>query len=249
MFEGKLKILNGEIPRTLLGTSPFIAAAQFGHRARLYQIDLYNNPENIFKIIKKSYEMGITGIQVIPYTPVIEALKKALNAGYDMDIIGTVRPEKELEDIQLLSNLNATSMILHADISDKKDWNFIGEKLRLIKDEDAVPGIATHMPYSTTKRLVGSPIQEMFDVYMVPVNKLGYLMDTEIYGYDERTHLNQLINSLDKTIIVKKVLAAGILKPQEAFDYLKTVEFADIVTIGIASEAEAEETFSLLNSQ
>ena len=53
MFEGKLKILNREIPRTLLGTSPFIAAAQFGHRARLYQIDQYNNPENIFKIIKK----------------------------------------------------------------------------------------------------------------------------------------------------------------------------------------------------
>ena len=249
MFEGNLKILNREIPRTLLGTSQFIAAAQFGHRARLYQIDLYNNPENIFKIIKKSYEMGITGIQVIPYTPVIEALKKALNAGYDMDIIGTVRPEKELEDIQLLSNLNATSMILHADITDKKDWNFIGEKLQLIKDGDAVPGLATHMPYLTTKRLFGSPVQEMFDVYMVPVNKLGYLMDSELYGSDERAHLNQLIKSLDKTVIVKKVLAAGILKPQEAFDYLKTVEFADIVTIGIASEEEAQETFSLLGSQ
>ena len=249
MFEGKLKILNREIPRTLLGTSPFIAAAQFGHRARLYQIDLYNNPENIFKIIKKSYEMGITGIQVIPYTPVIEALKKALNAGYDMDIIGTVRPEKELEDIQLLSNLNATSMILHADITDKKDWNFIGEKLQLIKDGDAVPGLATHMPYSTTKRLVVSPVKELFNVYMVPVNKLGYLMDSELYGSDERAHLNQLIKSLDKTVIVKKVLAAGILKPQEAFDYLKTVEFADIVTIGIASEEEAQETFSLLGSQ
>ena len=249
MFEGKLKISNGELPRKLLGTSPFIAAAQFGHRARLYQLDLYNNPENIFKIIKKSYEMGISGIQVIPYPPVIEALKEALNAGYDMDIIGTVRPEKELEDIQLLSNLNATSMILHADITDKKDWNFIGEKLRLIKDEDAVPGLATHMPYSTTERLAGSPVKEMFDIYMVPVNKLGYLMDTEIFGSDERTHLNQLIKNLDKTVIVKKVLAAGILKPQEAFDYLKTVEFADIVTIGIASETEAQETFSLLDSQ
>jgi hypothetical protein len=249
MFEGKLNIFNREIPRTLLGTSPFIAAAQFGHRARLYQIDLYNNPENIFKIIKKSYEMGITGIQVIPYPPVIEALKEALNAGYDMDIIGTVRPEKELEDIQLLSNLNATSMILHADITDKKDWNFIGEKLQFIKDEDAVPGLATHMPYSTTKRLVVSPVKELFNVYMVPVNKLGYLMDTEIYGSDERTHLNQLIKSMDKTVIVKKVLAAGILKPQEAFNYLKTVEFADIITIGIASEAEAQETFNLLSSQ
>ena len=249
MFEGKLKILDREVPRTLLGTSPFIAAAQFGHRARLYQIDLYNNPENIFKIIKKSCEMGITGIQVIPYPPVIEALKKALNVGCNMDIIGTVRPDKEFEDIQLLSNLNAASMILHADITDKKDWNFIGEKLQLIKDEGAVPGLATHTPYYTSTHLVGSPVQEMFDLYMVPVNKLGYLMDTEIYGSDERTHLNQLIKSLDKTVIVKKVLAAGILKPQEAFDYLKTVQFADIVTIGIASEAEAQETFNLLGSQ
>jgi hypothetical protein len=249
MFEGKLKVLNREIPRTLLGTSPFIAAAQFGHRARLYQLDLYNNPENIFKIIRKSYEMGITGIQVIPYPPVIEAINEASNVGYEMDIIGTVRPERELEDIELLSNLNATSMILHADIADKKDWNFIGEKLQIIKDGNAVPGIATHMPYLTTKRLVGSPVQEIFDIYMVPVNKLGYFMDSDIYGSDERTHLNQLIKSLDKTVIVKKVLAAGILQPQEAFDYLKTVEFADIVALGIASEAEAQETFSLLASQ
>ena len=35
---------------------------------------------------------------------------------------------------------------------------------------------------------------------------------------------------------------------QEAFNYLKTVDFADIVTIGIASEDEAQETFSLLES-
>jgi hypothetical protein len=249
MFEGKLKVLNREIPRTLLGTSPFIAAPQFGHRARLYQLDLYNNPENIFKIIKKSYEMGITGIQVIPYPPVIAALKEALNAGYEMDIIGTVRPERELEDIKLLSDLNAISMILHADITDKKDWNFIGKKLQIIKEENAIPGLATHMPYSTTTRLFGSPIQDMFDIYMVPVNKLGYLMDSDIYGSEERTHLNQIIEKLDKTIIVKKVLAAGILQPQEAFDYLKTVEFADVVALGIASEAEAEETFSLLSSQ
>ncbi len=249
MFEGKLKVLNREIPRTLLGTSPFIAAPQFGHRARLYQLDLYNKPENILKIIKKSYEMSITGIQVIPYPPVIEALKQALKAGYDMDVVGTVRPERELEDIKLLSDLNAVSMLLHADITDKRDWNFIGDKLQTIRDEDAIPGLATHMPYTTTKSLVGSAVQEMFDIYMVPVNKLGYLMDSEIYGSDERTHLNQIIKNLDKKVIVNKVLAAGILKPQEAFDYLKTVEFADIVALGIASEAEAQETFNLLNSQ
>jgi hypothetical protein len=34
------------------GSSPFVAAPQFGHRARLYQLDLYNNPENILEIIQ-----------------------------------------------------------------------------------------------------------------------------------------------------------------------------------------------------
>ncbi len=52
-----------------------------------------------------------------------------------------------------------------------------------------------------------------------------------------------------KLVIAKKVLAAGVLKPQEAFDFLKTVEFADSVALGIASVDEANETFNLLASQ
>ncbi len=249
MFSGKIKVSEREIPRTLLGTSPFIAAAQFGHRTRLYQLDLYNNPENILKIIKKSYEMGVTGIQVIPYPPVVEALEWTLEAGIDMEVIGTVRPGNENEDIKLLTDLGASSMLLHAIITDRKDWNFIGEKLQAIKDEGAVPGLVTHMPFSCTSSLMESPLLDLFDLYMVPVNKLGYLMDCDTYGSEERTKLNELIKGLDKTVIAKKVLAAGILKPEEAFDYLKTVEFADIVALGIASEDEAQETFSLLASQ
>jgi len=42
MFEGTIKIRDREIPRTLLGTSSFTGAAHFGHRSRLYQLDLYD---------------------------------------------------------------------------------------------------------------------------------------------------------------------------------------------------------------
>jgi hypothetical protein len=248
MFEGKVKVSDREIPRTLLGTSPFIAAAQFGHRARLYQLDLYNNPDNILSIIKKSYEMGVTGIQVIPYPPVVEALQNALDTGINMEVVGTVRPGKEDDDIKILSNLKASSMLLHADTTDGKDWNIIGEKLQAIKDEGTVPGLVTHMPFQSTASLLESPVLDLFDLYMVPVNKLGYLMDCDTYGSEERSRLNEMIIKLDKTVIVKKVLAAGILKPAEAFDYLKTVKFADIVALGIASEDEANETFGLLTS-
>ncbi|KUK71841.1 MAG: Uncharacterized protein XD90_2108, partial [Methanobacterium sp. 42_16] len=34
--------------------------------------------------------------------------------------------------------------------------------------------------------------------------------------------------------------------PGKAFDYLKTVDYVDMVALGIASEREAEETFSNL---
>jgi len=249
MFEGKIKVLNKEIPRTLLGTSPFVAAPQFGHRARLYQIDLYNNPDNIFKIIKKSFEMGITGIQVIPYPPVIEALQLAHDVGISMDIIGTIRPEKEDEDFETFSDLNAISMLIHGVTTDAGDWDFIESNLLRIKDEGVIPGLVTHMPFQTTASLLKSPLLDLFDIYSVPVNKLGYLMDCDMYGVDERSKLNGLLNEMNKIVIAKKVLAAGVLKPKEAFDYLKTVNFPDIVALGIASEAEAEETFKLLASQ
>ena len=248
MYEGKIKVDNKEIPRTLLGTSPFVAAPQFGHRARLYQIDLYNNPENIFKIIKKSFEIGITGIQVIPYPPVIEALNLAVEAGISMDVIGTVRPEKENEDIKIFSDLNAVSMMIHGVTTDAGNWDFIESNLLKIKDEGAIPGLVTHMPFQTTKNLLKSPLLDLFDIYSIPINKLGYIMDCDTFGESERSELENMLLELDKIVIVKKVLAAGVLKPDEAFNYLKTVDFADIVALGIASETEAEETFKLLAS-
>ncbi|MBI4814044.1 MAG: hypothetical protein HY802_07130, partial [Methanobacterium sp.] len=70
MLEGYLEIDGKQIPRTLLGTSPFIGAAHFGHRARLYLLDLYRNPEVMARVMARSYQMGVRGIQLIPHPPV-----------------------------------------------------------------------------------------------------------------------------------------------------------------------------------
>jgi hypothetical protein len=246
MFEGNIEILGRFIPRILLGTSPFIAATHFGHRARLYQLDLYNQPENILKIIKKAYDLGIHGIQLIPYPPVVDAVKWAIDEGCTLNIVGTVRPDKEKEDIKLLSELGANAMLLHAVITDGCNWDDISHYLKIIKMENSVPGLVTHTPFITTRKLLNSPILDLFDVYMVPLNKIGYLMDKDVFMDKERAELRDLIKSLDKTVIANKTLAAGVLNPKDAFDYLKTVDFVDLMTVGIASETEAVETFSLL---
>jgi hypothetical protein len=246
MFEGNIKIKDAEIPRKLLGTSPFIGAAQFGHRARLYQLDLYNQPENITKIIKKSYELGITGIQLVPYEPVVKALEWAIKEGCELNIVGTVRPQCENEDIDLLNELEASSMLIHGALTDQLDYDFLAKKLEDINQTGAISGLVTHRPFNTTKNLIESSILNLFDIYMVPVNKTGYLMDTDVFMDKERAELRDLIKNIDKKIIAKKIMAAGILTPNDAFDYLKTLDYVDLMTVGIASEAEAEETFNLL---
>lgn len=245
MFEGYLELNKNSLPRTLLGTSPFIGAAQFGHRARLYQLDLYSNPQNMLGIIRTSYEMGVRGIQLLPYPPVIQALEMAREEGMKIDVIGTVRPDQEKEDIKLLASLDAKAMLLHAMITDQGDWEFIAQNLDLIKEAKSTPGLVTHRPFHTTSKLLESPVKDLFDLYMIPVNRLGYLMDCEQNLEEERSQLRKMVIELEKTIIGKKLLAAGIMTPHDASEYLKTLDYVDMVALGIASEKEAQETFGI----
>ncbi|UTB33572.1 MAG: hypothetical protein NKF70_04875 [Methanobacterium sp. ERen5] len=214
----------------------------------MYQLDLYNNPKNIAEIIRKSYDMGVKGIQVMPEPPVIEAIGLARDNGIKMDIVGTMMPETEAEDIELFSDLGAVSVMIHGTITDSENWDAVEEKLLKIKEIGAVPGLVTHTPFKTTSSLLESNILDLFDIYSVPVNKLGYLMDCDVYDTEVRANLDNMIEKLNKTILVRNVLAAGVLKPEDAFSYLKTVSFADVVALGIASVDEAQETFSLLRS-
>lgn len=75
MLEGFIEINGQKLPRTLLGTSPFIGAPQFGHRARLYILDLYRKPEAMASIIAKSYQLGVRGIQLLPYPQWLKPFK------------------------------------------------------------------------------------------------------------------------------------------------------------------------------
>ncbi|BDZ66682.1 hypothetical protein [Methanobacterium ferruginis] len=249
MLEGYLELNSQKMPRTLLGTSPFIGAAQFGHRARLYLLDLYRNPEAIAQIIARSYQMGVRGIQLIPHAPVVEALQIAREEGFPLDIIATIRPESEKEDMDLLSDLDASAMLVDPEITDQRDWNLLGEKLDAINDTGSVPGLITQYPFQTSRELLDSSVLDDFKLYMVPLNRLGYLMDSDTYGPDERAYFREIIGKLDKTIIAMHVLAAGIMTPDDAFDYLKTQDFVDMVALGIASEKEAEETFLKLSQR
>ena len=62
---------------------------------------------------------------------------------------------------------------------------------------------------------------------MIPVNKYGYIMDCESFLKEDQKKLTNLLKKLNKKIIVQKALAVGILKPEEAFEFLKQLKLLD----------------------
>ena len=59
IFNEKLKFKDKEISKTILGTATFTGETYFGHRSRLYELDLENEQENIAKIIRLEYELSL----------------------------------------------------------------------------------------------------------------------------------------------------------------------------------------------
>ncbi|MCL2115800.1 MAG: hypothetical protein FWH29_06230 [Methanobrevibacter sp.] len=245
----------------ILGSAPFTGESYFGHRSRLYQLDLSRNPENIAKIIKKANDFGVNAINLINNSFLIEGFEKSQVE--DLEVIATIGktdidyvfPDYEKakkanwkEDIATLSKFKPPIMLVDEFITDSYDFKLLEEILNEIKDYGVLSGLITSFPFKTTKKLIDSPILDLFDFYMIPINKLGYMMDSESFMDDERKELATLLKELDKKVIVNKILACGIQQPKEAFNFLKTLDYVDMVAIGIASEEEAEIDFELLNS-
>ena len=266
IFNENLEFKGKSIPRVVLGNAPFLADAYFGHRTRLYNLDLLRNPSNVSKIIEKSYECGVKSINLANKESLLKAFDMASRNGVEMKAVSTIgktemdyvipnydearREATWKEDIENLAQFDNSLMLVDEFLVDAYDWDFITEILDAINDAGIPSGIITSFPFKTSLEIIDSPILEdknLFDFYMVPVNKLGYMMDVPHFRSDKQEELKMLLGKIDKKIIINKILAVGIQRPEEAFNFLNTLDFADMVSVGIASQREAEETFSILN--
>ena len=232
-----------------MGNAPFLADSYFGHRTRLYNLDLLRNPNNVSKIIEKSYECGVRSINLANFGSVCTLGKTDMN--YVMPNYKQAREEATIdEDIEKLSQYDNAVMLIDEFLVDDYDWDFLMGILDKINDTGISAGLITSFPFKTSQKLLESPLVEdkgLFDYYMIPVNKVAYMMDCPQFLDDEKDQLALMLKELDKKVIINKILAVGIQRPQEAFEFLKTLDYADMVAIGIASEHEAEETFGILN--
>ena len=204
----QLQVGKARIPRILLGTSPFTGAGQFGSRAQFYYEHFYKKPKNIVKIILKAVDLGVTGVQALPFRPIFGALKaveRELKEG--LTIVGTIGPDNPLSNIRDFQSLNTVAMLLHGEITDRRDSRKISELLNRVHAGGRLAGLVTHEPLSTLNWLQKADMD--VDLLMLPFNRLGMFMDAD------PVRVAEAIKRVGKPVIGKKVLAAGYISPQD----------------------------------
>lgn len=261
MFFEDLEFKGRSIPKTILGYGPFMAEPYFGHRSRLYLDDLYENPQNISNVIVESYNQGIRAINLVNDDNLLEAYDIAVSEGCEMKVVATIgksdvdylNPNYEVakeadwdEDIELFSQYDCPLMLVDEFITDAYDWALTSKILNRINDAGALSGIVSAFPSKTSDLLPDNLDMDLFDFYMIPYNSLSYMMDISAFNASQRQEFIDKIVGLNKKIIATRILAAGVLKPKEAFTFYKNVDFVDSICMGIASVSEAREDFTLL---
>ena len=262
MFLEDFEYKDKTIPQAILGYGPFIAELYFGHRSRLYLDDLYNNPRNISDVIIESYNQGVRAINLVNDDNLLKAYNLAVSEGCEMKVIATVgksdvdylNPNYEVakeadwdEDIDLFSQYDCPLMLVDEFITDAYDWALTSKILNRIKDAGSLSGLVTAFPSKTSDLLQDNLDMDLFDFYMIPYNSLSYMMDISAFNASQRQEFIEKVVNLNKKIIATRILAAGVLKPQEAFTFYKNVDFVDAICMGVASADEAVEDFTLLS--
>ena len=228
------------LPRVLLGTSPFIGAGQFGSRSYAYWAAFYNRPERVAEVIVAAVELGVRGVQPLPYPFLAEAVRRAQAlTGQELVLAATIGPEDPLADLAVFDGLDVRAALLHGALTDRAEGSQLAAIMDEVRDRGLLAGLVSHRPMRLLRRLSSGELPRP-DLLLLPFNAMGYLMDAPA------PELARAIRSLGVPVVGKKVLAAGRLRPEEAFRFALDFRVLEGVAVGVVSRAEAEETFTSL---
>lgn len=223
-----------ECPTVLLGSSPFIGAAQFGARALVYRARFLFRPENMVKLIRYCVDLGVNAVQAVGYPEVLEAVQEVMRESRtEIFILGTVGLGNIEREMDLMLGAGAKGIVVHGSLADgRAEW--VRRCLARLRDEGVITGVATHKPGLTIPLV--EYMQEV-QVILAPVNRLGRYMEPSF-----ESSLKSIEGS-SKRIIAIKPLAGGRLSPEEGLEYLAGK--VDGIAVGISSLEEAGETFEV----
>jgi glycerol-3-phosphate responsive antiterminator len=247
----KIKIGKKEYSKIIAGTNAFYGHSHFSV-ARDSEYKKRFSDDYIKNLLKLCITKGVNSIETCAnerILSIINGIKKESN----INLIGTTRIDEtslmKSHQIKLryLINNDADICIIHSQFVDRLSSPNEIKGLQSMVDEihaaGLLAGISTHK--NSTIELCEKKYD--IDVYLYPANMLGFVYP----GYDGNETVKErldLINNTEKQFIIMKPLAAGRIPPKEGLKFvLDNIKCNDIITLGLGSLEEAEESLDLVN--
>lgn len=232
--------------KLILGHNPLLGHSYLSNARSKEYAERFSTYEPIRDIIVAALGMGVRSIMVSPGNEQCDRVAQAVEAameqtGIEMQNLVIVGPNIP-EQMDFLKRVNCQVCLVHGQTTDsmfwRSEWTFkpeFAELLAQIRAAGFVPGMSSHNGGETV------PLAEKFDVQVIntPINKIGWRMCPCV------EQVLDVVRKSSRKIIGMKPLAMGRIAPQEGIDFALTVPGVDGVCAGIATPAEAEETFGI----
>ncbi len=199
----------------------------------------------IAKYIKQANEKGIVNIvrDSLKETSFAGKLNMFMRGGMGLLTRDVKTMLKLLVDFEVapFAILNLKAIFLHDALTDLAlGWD-MPDVLELFADHvekkyNAIPAFCTKNLPRLMKLFERTHIKN--PLIMASINKLGYQVNPSREAFEEA------LKKYDLQLLAMSTLAAGYLKPQEAYEYLFSLPRVDSVVVGLSSTNHAVETFS-----
>ena len=232
--------------KLILGHNPLLGYSYLSNARSKEYAERFSRYEPIRDIIIAAMGMGVRSTMISTGHPSCDMIAQAIeeaqeHTGVQMSNLVIVTPDVA-DHFDYLRRVQCQVCLVHGQRTDsffnRAEGTFqpgFAELLATIRSRGFVPGMSSHNGGETV------PVAEKFDVAVIntPINKIAWRM----CPCEEQ--VLQVVRNSTKQIIAMKPLAMGRVAPQYGMDYIASVAGVNGVVVGIATPAEAEETFGL----
>ena len=249
----KVSIGNTQFSKVVCGTNAFYGRSHFS-KARDTEYSTRCEDEYIKRILIKCMDFGVNAVETSANER-IQQIITDLRAQHQtpLYLIGNTRIDKtsemksNQEKFKFLIENRSDICVIHSQFVDRprKTEEIKGLKRLIQKIHEAglIAGISTHR--NSTIELCEK--QEYgIDVYLFPLNMTGFVYP----GYDGNESVAErirIIQNTPKPFILMKTLGAGRIPPIDGLQFvLENCKSSDIITLGLGSIEEAEESLNVV---
>ena len=199
--------------------------------------------------VRKANEMGVVGMLKDALEPASTAMKFKilLKGGVSLLRKDFLKVLSTLIDVEMLpfKGFNVRAVFLHNVLTDLalslKGQSIFEFYIDYIKDNyGAVPAFGTMNFARLVESFDGWGIKK--PLIMASFNKAGFQMNPS------REECEKCLREHDVDVLAMSTLAAGYLKPKEAYGYLFSLPNIESVVVGVSTKEHAEETFGIIQS-